>query len=264
MTTTTQREAPAALGAQVKGRSWGQRLVIASGVLVASVAMIGALLVGVAWWRLGSFDRVAVDLDEAVQPPSSTSSSSDRTVARTSPRMIPTPAGSSARRHRPAHRHRHGGPHRPRGGHDVAAVHPPGPVAAHRRGRRDGEGRINAAYAEGPQVLVDTDRHQPGLRDQPLRRGRLPGLQGPGRRPRRHPPLLRPAHVRRVLRPRHPCGRLRGHGRRPGPGLRPGPPRAGAEPRRGVGVGLHRRPRPHHPPAVVHAQGPGQGVRRWG
>ena len=44
------------------GRSWGQRLVITSGALLAVVAMIGALVVAVAWWRLGSFDRVSLDL----------------------------------------------------------------------------------------------------------------------------------------------------------------------------------------------------------
>lgn len=44
------------------GRSWGQRLVITSGALVAVIAVIGALVVGVAWWRLGSFERIDLDL----------------------------------------------------------------------------------------------------------------------------------------------------------------------------------------------------------
>jgi len=44
------------------GRSWSQRLVITSGVLLAVVALVGALVVGVAWWRLGSFERINLDL----------------------------------------------------------------------------------------------------------------------------------------------------------------------------------------------------------
>ena len=43
-------------------RSWVQRLIIVSGALLAAVAVIAALVVGVVWWRLGSFDRVALDL----------------------------------------------------------------------------------------------------------------------------------------------------------------------------------------------------------
>jgi len=43
-------------------RSWGQRLVITSGAIVAVVAVIAALAVGVAWWRLGSFERIELDL----------------------------------------------------------------------------------------------------------------------------------------------------------------------------------------------------------
>lgn len=44
------------------GRGWGQRLIIASGVIVAAIALLGALVVGVAWWKLGSFQRVDLDL----------------------------------------------------------------------------------------------------------------------------------------------------------------------------------------------------------
>lgn len=44
------------------GRSWTQRLIIVSGAVFAVVALVFALVVGVAWWRLGSFDRIDLDL----------------------------------------------------------------------------------------------------------------------------------------------------------------------------------------------------------
>lgn len=49
-------------------RSWGQRLVIASGATLAVVALIGAMIVAVLWWRLGSFDRLPLDLTTPEAP----------------------------------------------------------------------------------------------------------------------------------------------------------------------------------------------------
>ncbi|MFN0027647.1 MAG: LCP family protein [Acidimicrobiales bacterium] len=37
-------------------------MIIASGAIVAVMAVVGAVIVGVVWWRLGNFDRVALDL----------------------------------------------------------------------------------------------------------------------------------------------------------------------------------------------------------
>ncbi|MEZ5235009.1 MAG: LCP family protein [Acidimicrobiales bacterium] len=44
------------------GRSWGQRFVIAFGAVLAVLALLGALVVGIVWWRFGSFDRINLDL----------------------------------------------------------------------------------------------------------------------------------------------------------------------------------------------------------
>lgn len=44
------------------GRSWAQRFVIAFGAVLAVLSLVGALVVGVVWWRFGSFDRIDLDL----------------------------------------------------------------------------------------------------------------------------------------------------------------------------------------------------------
>jgi anionic cell wall polymer biosynthesis LytR-Cps2A-Psr (LCP) family protein len=49
------------------GRSWAQRLIITSGVLLAAITLVAAVLVGVLWFKLNRFERV--DLDLADKPP---------------------------------------------------------------------------------------------------------------------------------------------------------------------------------------------------
>jgi LCP family protein required for cell wall assembly len=55
-------ERPTQASPPVSGRSWGQRLIIACGAVLAAITLLGGVLVGVAWWKLGSFDRVDLDL----------------------------------------------------------------------------------------------------------------------------------------------------------------------------------------------------------
>lgn len=62
MTVPTPDPSPAGSPPAQHGRSWAQRFVIAFGAVLAVLSLLGALVVGVVWWRFGSFDRIDLDL----------------------------------------------------------------------------------------------------------------------------------------------------------------------------------------------------------
>ena len=157
-------------------------------------------------------------------------------------------------------RHDHGAAHRPRVAPGGAAVAAPRPVGGDPRHRVEPAHQLDAG-AGRPRAADPDDRRRLRHPHQPLRRGRLRLVQGPGRGDRRRADL-QPA---RLARPGDRPVRDR-------PGLRHARPHPGARVRalaalraahrRRVGDRPHQRPGPHRPPAGLHPAGAQPGHRQ--
>ena len=139
---------------------------------------------------------------------------------------------------RPALGHRPGGPGRARRTSRSSCCR--SPVTCGCRSPAPGsEDRINTAYSDGRQTLIDTIQESLRHPDQPLHRGRLRRLPAPGRVDRRRAHVVRHRHAGPAHRPRRQRRGLRDPRRRAGPGPRPQPlPRV----RRGRVAGAPTRP----------------------
>ncbi len=140
-----------------KRRSGARRVVLVAGSVLAVLTLIGVGVVGFAWWKWNGFDRVSVDLDDA-------SSNAPQNFLF---------VGSDSRENISAEDPDAGGFLDGEFGGKrsdtvmVARIDPGAGTMSLLSIPRDlwlpigvggefGEGRINAAYGEGPQVLVDT------------------------------------------------------------------------------------------------------------
>ncbi|MPY93303.1 MAG: hypothetical protein GEV08_09620 [Acidimicrobiia bacterium] len=145
-------------------RSTAQRVVMVAGAVLAVLTLAGASVVGVAWWKWRGFDRVDVELDD---------------VGSSEPVNFLFVGSDSRDAINPDDPDAGGFLDGEFGGKRsdtvmVARVDPGSGAVALLSIPRDlwlpigaageyGEGRINAAYAEGPQVLVDTISANLGL-----------------------------------------------------------------------------------------------------
>ena len=196
-------------------RSSGQRLILATGIVLVACLFLGA---GAVWFvtsKLNNFDRIDVAVDAAVKggPENYLLVGSDSRdgISEDDPDAGGFLDGG------------YGG-----GGRSdtimVARVDPAAEKIAVLSIPRDlyvtiaggdHQDRINTAYAESPQTLVDTVSQTLGIPLNHYVEIDFRGLPERRRRARRRAHVLRPTHARRVDRPRHLRARLRRSSRAP-------------------------------------------------
>ena len=188
-------------------RTWPERLLLALGVVL--VVGFAGTAVGVAYgaWRFGQVETYDIDLpDVAAGDPANfliVGSDSRESHRRRRPQRRGVPRrrlGRAPLRHDPDR------PRRPEEGSRRPCCRCPRdlwvPIAG-----QDGAQRINAAYAEGEQVLADTIQQYLGIPVQPLRRGRLQRVPADGVGGRRRARVLRAGDEGRELRASTSCTR---------------------------------------------------------